>query len=25
STILSEVSTHSRSKLPSGKNVLVMG
>uniref|UniRef100_A0A8C5FNI5 Dynein light intermediate chain n=1 Tax=Gadus morhua TaxID=8049 RepID=A0A8C5FNI5_GADMO len=25
STILSEVSSHSRSKLPSGKNVLVMG
>uniref|UniRef100_A0A3B4BHA7 Dynein light intermediate chain n=1 Tax=Periophthalmus magnuspinnatus TaxID=409849 RepID=A0A3B4BHA7_9GOBI len=25
STILSEVSTHSRSKLPAGKNVLVMG
>ncbi|XP_066547400.1 cytoplasmic dynein 1 light intermediate chain 1 isoform X2 [Amia ocellicauda] len=25
SSILSEVSTHSRSKLPSGKNVLVMG
>ncbi|CDQ88936.1 unnamed protein product [Oncorhynchus mykiss] len=25
SAILSEVSTHSRSKLPSGKNVLVMG
>ncbi|KAJ3608636.1 hypothetical protein NHX12_023168 [Muraenolepis orangiensis] len=25
STILSEVSTHSRSKLPSGKNVLVLG
>uniref|UniRef100_A0A8D3AJZ1 Dynein light intermediate chain n=1 Tax=Scophthalmus maximus TaxID=52904 RepID=A0A8D3AJZ1_SCOMX len=25
STILSEVSTHSRSKLPSGRNVLVMG